>query len=616
MAKVKLGIVAKGLILVAIPLIFEAAFFLTMYDLQRQAQEEAEKAERAREISTLVNNLIHELYAGLQTLHLNVGEFAPGNAHRERVLRAKNQLRRLLELTDSQDEVQRNRDKATLMTVSRALEDGNNLVLRAESAFKRGDEAEELRIRYQAMRFAERLITPELIALGKKHSAISATAPSIQAELRHLTRLELCLALAIITGGTIFLALYTTGKITRRLALLSENSSRIGAGKKLRAPLDGNDEIAELDAMLHKMSREIETLLRREKIIFENARDIICITDRNLDILRISPSVEIFTGKQSEELEGTNCLDLLSGTSTSTRTLNKLKANANSGIATSLEASLSNGKKVLNVLLTMNPTDRDGNLILVMQDITTFKTAERHKSEVVNMVSKDLREPLNQVSDIFEKLEEGKGGSFTQDGTKMLSLARQSTKQMAVLTSDLLELDKIETGQLRLNQTTAASRQLLEKALNLAESIAQTARGGLNPVKIETATAMVFCDQERVIQILMNLIGNALKFSPPGAEIVLSAQKHQQLEDMVVFSVRDHGPGIPEEQKEKIFQRFEQARESDKMIGTGLGLYICQAIVELHGGRIWVENNRDGGSTFYFTLPQERRQLGPAVTKR
>ncbi|HND07491.1 MAG TPA: ATP-binding protein, partial [Candidatus Obscuribacter sp.] len=107
-----------------------------------------------------------------------------------------------------------------------------------------------------------------------------------------------------------------------------------------------------------------------------------------------------------------------------------------------------------------------------------------------------------------------------------------------------------------------------------------------------------------------------LKFSPPGAEIVLSAQKHQQLEDMVVFSVRDHGPGIPEEQKEKIFQRFEQARESDKMIGTGLGLYICQAIVELHGGRIWVENNRDGGSTFYFTLPQERRQLGPAVTKR
>lgn len=608
-----MGIVAKGLILVAIPLIFEAAFFLTMYDLQRQAQEEAEKAERAREISTLVNNLIHELYAGLQTLHLNVGEFAPGNAHRERVLRAKNQIRRLLALTDSKDEVQRNLDRATLMTVARALDDGNNLVLRAESAFKRGDEAEELRIRYQAMRFAERIITPELIALGKKHAAISATAPSIQAELRHLTRLELCLALAIITGGTIFLAIYTTGKITRRLALLSENSSRIGAGKKLKAPIDGSDEIAELDATLHKMSREIETLLKREKIIFENARDIICITDRNLNILRISPSVELFTGNQSEELAGTNCLDLLSGTSP--RTLNKLKANALGAIATSLEASLSNGKKVLNVLLTMNPTDRDGNLILVMQDITTFKTAERHKSEVVNMVSKDLREPLNQVADIFEKLEGGRGGSFSPDGTRMLSLARQSTKQMAVLTCDLLELDKIETGQLRLTQTTATSRQLLEKALNLAESISQSAPCG-QPVKIETATAMVFCDPERVIQVLMNLIGNALKFSPPGAEIRLSAQKHQQLDDMVVFSVRDNGPGIPEDQKEKIFQRFEQVRESDKQIGTGLGLYICKAIVELHGGKIWVENNHDGGSTFYFTLPQERRQLGPAVTKR
>lgn len=611
-----MGIVAKGLILVAIPLIFEAAFFLAMYDLQRQAQEAARKAERAGEISTLVNNLIHELYAGLQTLHLNVNEFAPGKAHKERVSKARLKIRRLLELTASEDEAQSEQDQATLKAVARALEDGNEIVRRAESAFRRGDEAEELRIRYQAMRFAERLITPELIALGKKHSLISAKAPSVQAEFRQLTRLELCLALVLSFGGTIFLALYTTGKFTRRLALLAENSSRIAAGQKLKAPLGGGDEIAELDATLHRMSREIEARIKREKIIFENARDIICITDRNLNLLRISPSIETYTSafadKEAVELEGNNLLRLLNGTSA--RTLSKLKDNAAAGIPTSLEAVLGKGNSAVNVLLTMNPTEKDGNLLLVLQDITTFKTAERHKGEVVNMVSSDLREPLNRVTEIFEKLERGEGGSFSQDGNRMLRLARQSTKQMAVLTSDLLELDKIETGQLRLSQTTTGSRQLLEKAQSLAESMTEAMHPLPNSVSIETATAMVFCDPERVIQILMNLIGNALKFSPPGAEIILSAKKTRQFEDMVVFAVKDNGPGIPDHQQEKIFQRFEQAREADQQKGTGLGLYICKALVELHGGKIWVENNPEGGSTFYFTLPQERRQLGPAVT--
>ena len=611
-----MGIVAKGLILVAIPLIFEAAFFLALYDLQRQAQEAARKAERAGEISTLVNNLIHELYAGLQTLHLNVNEFAPGKAQQERVSKARLKIRRLLELTASEDETQSKQDQATLEAVARALEDGNEIVRRAESAFRRGDEAEELRIRYQAMRFAERLITPELIALGKKHSLISAKAPSVQAEFRQLTRLELCLTLVLFFGGTIFLALYTTGNFTRRLALLAENSSRIAAGKKLKAPLGGGDEIAELDATLHRMSREIETRIKREKIIFENARDIICITDRNLNLLRISPSVETYTSAFADQgavkLEGSNLIQLLNGTSA--RTLSKLKANAAEGIPSSLEAVLGNGNSAINVLLTMSPTEKDGNLLLVLQDITTFKTAERHKGEVVNMVSSDLREPLTRVSEIFEKLERGEGGSFSQDGNRMLRLARQSTKQMAVLTSDLLELDKIETGQLRLSQTTTGSRQLLEKAQSLAESMTETMQPMPNSVTIETATAMVFCDPERVIQILMNLIGNALKFSPPGAKIILSAKKTRQFEDMVVFAVKDYGPGIPDDQQEKIFQRFEQAREADQQKGTGLGLYICKALVELHGGKIWVENNLEGGSTFYFTLPQERRQLGPAVT--
>ena len=134
-------------------------------------------------------------------------------------------------------------------------------------------------------------------------------------------------------------------------------------------------------------------------------------------------------------------------------------------------------------------------------------------------------------------------------------------------------------------------------------------------MRIDCAQGLVSCDPDRVNQILTNLIGNALKFSQPGVEIIIKAESKSQ---MVHFSVEDQGPGIPAQLRERIFERFAQVRESDQNIGTGLGLTICKALVELHGGTIWVKSNSElgqSGSTFTFTMPEVRRQLGPAVTR-
>lgn len=598
-----------------------------MASLQAQAEAAAMRAERTQEISNLINELIQELYTGLQSLRLNVAEFAPGSAHKARISTAKEKISRLLALIGND----RSQDQATLQAVSRAVDEGNALVIRAEQAFLHGDEAEEMRIRIESKHFAEKIITPELIALSDRQNAISASDPAAQAELRQSMHIQLWLALILNILGTVGLAFLTTRLVTKRLAYLADNGRRIAQGQKLREVAPGTDEIAELDFNLHKMAKGIDDLLQRERIIFQNARDIICVTDHNLNILRISPYVESALGIPVQRLVGTSCLTLLEG-STNHEAILKISAaakgssgNTSENFSDNFAGNFSNGfssnfegllktaaGKALNVLISLSIVPKEGNLILIFHDITSLKEAERLKMNVVNLVSEDLRSPLTMVSQIFEKFEQGLFGEINHDGTNMLSMAKQSTRQMSVLITDLLDLDKIESGTLRLATTSISSQQLLERAQLLTSDQAHQAKC---QVKIDCAQGLVSCDPDRVNQILTNLIGNALKFSQPGAEIIIKAESKSQ---MVHFSVEDQGPGIPSQLRDRIFERFAQVRESDQNIGTGLGLTICKALVELHGGTISVKSNSElnqSGSTFIFTMPEVRRQLGPAVTR-
>ncbi len=597
-----------------------------MANLQAQSEAAAVRAERAQEISILINDLINELYTGLQTLHLNVAEFSPGSAHSARVSTAKDKIRRLTELIGRD----RPQDQATLQAVSRAVDDGNALVEQAQKAFARGDEAEELRIRIKSRRFAEKIITLRLIALSERQNAMSAADPAVESEIRQSMRNQLYAALLLSIIGTVALAFFTTSLVTRRLAHLADNSRRIAQGQKLREPIPGTDEIAELDLNLHKMAEGIDDLLQRERIILENARDIICVADNKLNIVQISPSVEAVMGVPQQTLVGASCTTLLER-STNQEVIGKISAAARATAGNVSGDSANNlahnfaqnyaqnyegllraaSGKALNVLISVSTAPKEGNLILIFHDITSLKEAERLKQDVINMVSHDLRSPLKMVAQTLEKFAQGLFGELNQDGKKMLSMAEQSTSQMSVLITDLLDLDKIESGALRLATTSVSSQQLLDRALALSSAQARQAKCQVN---IDCAQGVVSCDPDRVNQILTNLIGNALKFSPPGATVTIKAESKSQL---VHFSVKDCGPGIPEDLRERIFERFEQVRDSDQNIGTGLGLTICKALVQLHGGTIWVESSTvsPSGSTFIFTLPELRRQLGPAVTR-
>jgi PAS domain S-box-containing protein len=596
--RVKVGIVAKGLIIVAIPLVFSCYFVATMTSLQSQLESAAARAEHARAISTLLNGLIHDLYMGMGSITLKIDKFSAGLDRKERIEAAKTKIQQLTALI-GRENTDNKEDLSTLQAVEHIIDQGNSLVKQAEQAYLDGNKVEVQRLRMQAQNLAGRLISPELIALGERQKAISVTDPSIQAELRQQMHLQLWASLIVSILATVSLAFLTTRSVTRRLAHLTEHSRRIAQGEALVTPIMGNDEISELDQVLHNMAAEIEALIHRERIIIENAGDIICVIDNSLKITTVSPSVEALLGISAQKLLGSSYLTILDRENSEVAISTIARAASGGTTDCRFEATLkTSAGKAINCLVSLSFVPRVEILILIFHDISKLKEAERFKQHVVSMVSHDLRSPLTAVSHILEMFEEGMFGELNQEGKIMLGRADQSTKQMSRLITDLLDLDKIESGKLNLSMGNFSSNELLERAQMLTADLAQQAKC---TVRIEKGEGHVSCDVERVSQVLTNLIGNALKVSPPGEEIVLRAEMKSSL---IQFSVRDCGPGIAPELHSLIFERFKEVRVDEPKTVADLGLAICKALVELHGGTIEIESDGQPGNCFKFTLPQ------------
>jgi signal transduction histidine kinase len=198
-------------------------------------------------------------------------------------------------------------------------------------------------------------------------------------------------------------------------------------------------------------------------------------------------------------------------------------------------------------------------------------------------------------------------GPLTEKQIHYLSRVRSNTQHLAGLINDLLDLSKIESGKIEMKSSRVSMGGLVHEVMETLRPVAAEKAIALDAT-IPEASILVWADRDKINQVLMNLIGNAIKFTPAHGTVTVSASRNGN--DDVQVSVSDAGPGIAPEEKEKIFDKFYQVAEVDgvKPKGTGLGLAICKALVELHGGRIWVDSEMNRGSTFYFTLPASGAQ--------
>jgi signal transduction histidine kinase len=223
---------------------------------------------------------------------------------------------------------------------------------------------------------------------------------------------------------------------------------------------------------------------------------------------------------------------------------------------------------------------------------------DRLKSQFVAVVSHELRTPLTSIYASLEMLLD----ELAPDPSgprRLLDIALSNTGRLARLIDDLLDLQRIEGGRVKLNRRPCDGASLARVAAELMGPAAAEARIRLT---VRTESGQLVADPDRIVQTLTNLIGNALKFTQPGGSVQLRTSRHG---GELLFSVRDDGRGIPADRLEDIFEPFEQVDASDSRHhgGTGLGLAICRQLVARHGGRIWAESRPGEGSKFCFTLP-------------
>jgi signal transduction histidine kinase len=243
------------------------------------------------------------------------------------------------------------------------------------------------------------------------------------------------------------------------------------------------------------------------------------------------------------------------------------------------------------------PDGARAGALLVLQDVTRERELEAQRDDFLRMVSHDLRSPLTAI--LLQAQLQQEAARTRGDGRAARGLDGLATNvwRMQAMLDDLVDTVQLESGQLRLE------RELVELHVFLAEALGRSALD-VGRVRLEVAADLppVTADPARLERVVVNLLSNALKYSPPEAEVVLHAERDG---DEVRVHVRDRGPGLAPAEQARVFERFYRAR-TDVKDGLGLGLYIARLLVEAHGGRIWVESEVGAGCTFGFTLPLAR----------
>jgi len=243
--------------------------------------------------------------------------------------------------------------------------------------------------------------------------------------------------------------------------------------------------------------------------------------------------------------------------------------------------------------------------VAVMRDITFEKQVEKMKSDFVANVSHEIRSPMSPMKDALSLVIDGTAGPITEQQHKFLKILDNNVDRLLRLVNDLLDLSKIEAGKMEMNREILSLENVVKEAVDSIEAYADKKSIKLT-VAAEEHLPQISIDRDRIIQIIINLVMNAFKFTPEKGKVDVSIAKLQAdgaKKKYIEVCVADNGPGMISGEANALFNRFKQLVSPEQVKGTGLGLSISKAIVEMHGGRIWVESEPGKGSKFYFTLP-------------
>jgi two-component system phosphate regulon sensor histidine kinase PhoR len=454
--------------------------------------------------------------------------------------------------------------------------------------------------------------------------AVAVTSPSNPSEVIGVARVaypltaveqardalwwSLAVTVLIVSLLAILLGVTLARSIVGPLSRLRDTARRFGGGDlTARAHISSHDEIGDLSRELNSTADRLSDLIHqrtedrnRMAAVLEHMHDGIILTDAQGRIERMNPAAARLFETTPEAAVGQPLIQLTHDHELHTA----LRTTLNTPIDWQrLEIEV--GKNNISVVVTEVPgPDHAGTTgLVVLQNVTELRRLERARRDFVANIGHEIRTPLTSVKLLVETLSTAIDEN-PEAAKGFLQRIDVEVDGLTQLVRELLELSRIESGRVQLNRRPIAVPDLLERAANRLR--AQSSRAGLSlTVDCDSDLPLANADGERVEQVMVNLLHNAIKFTGPGGQVSLHAEAHAQ---GILVSVRDTGVGIPPDDLPRIFERFYKVDKSrtgsrDREAGTGLGLAIAKHIVQAHGGQIWSESTMGEGTTFFFTLP-------------
>jgi PAS domain S-box-containing protein len=400
----------------------------------------------------------------------------------------------------------------------------------------------------------------------------------------------------------VMLALFFRRGIARRLQTISENTVLLSAGLALGQPLSGSDEIAQLDRAFHAMDHELKQAAEREKELFDNASDVICVLDPGNKFVKVNLASRRNWGYSPAELTLMVVTQILPAGELAPVSEQIEKGKSTGEPFTFESRVITAGGAEIETSWSAFWSQHDRRLYCVVHDISERKRSETMKKKFLAMVSSDLKKPLSVMSASVAILMGSPAGSFSEKALEKLKMAGRNLQRLLRLVNDLLQVAEMEAGNIEIKKEWSDPEELLMRSVQEVETLA--AKQNIK-LELQSCQTQWFVDPNRIVQVLVNLLSNAIKFSPPGQTVTLSAQEQ---DDRIEIKVRDRGRGVPATHREAIFEKFKQVEAADgrRKFGTGLGLPICKQIVEDHDGSIGVESVEGQGSTFWFSIPRSQ----------